>query len=322
MSANHDRRAGHARTLLLALALIAAFMVAEGVAALLTGSLVLLADAAHMLTDVAGISLALGAFWLARRPASESKTYGYYRAEILAALANAFLLLAVGAYIIYEAAARLGEPTSVEGLPVLLVASAGLLVNLAGLRLLKAGADESLNVRGAFLEMLGDMLASVAAIAAGVIVLATGWRYADPLFSLLVAGLILPRTWWLLRAALNVLFEGTPADIDLRALRRRLAESPGVLSVHDLHVWSVTSGFVALSGHLTVDALADRDRVLRGARAMLLDEFGIGHVTLQLETADLHLELDQPCLGDEQPCYPAPEAVPGRAVREPVESRR
>jgi cobalt-zinc-cadmium efflux system protein len=157
--------------------------------------------------------------------------------------------------------------------------------------------------------MLGDLMASAGAIAAGLIMLTTGWRYADPLFSLAVAALILPRTYWLLRAALHVLIEGTPAEVDLPKLRDRLARTPGVESVHDLHVWTVTSGFVALSGHLTVVPAVDRDALLVEARNMLRDEFAIGHVTLQVETEAVNARLDQPCLPDCPPCYPAGHPV-------------
>ena len=293
----------HRKRLLLALGLTASFMVVEAVVGFLTNSLVLIADAGHMLTDVAGLSLALAAIWFAQRPATQSKTYGYYRAEIRAALLNAMLLLAVAVYIGYEAYGRFQDPPDVVSVPLLVVAALGLLVNLISARVLMEGAKESLNLRGAFLEVLGDILGSVGAIVAGLVILTTSWRYADPLFAVLVAVLILPRTWGLLRSALNVLFEGVPESLDMAALQVRLLALPGVQSVHDLHVWSVTSGFVALSGHLTIADDTDRDVLLLEVRRMLHDQFEIDHVTVQFETAGVREQLDQPCLPGIGPCY-------------------
>ncbi len=305
----------HKGRLLLILGLTAAFMVVEATVGFLTDSLVLVADAGHMLTDVAGLVLALVAIWFAQRPPNERKTYGYYRAEIVAALFNALLLLAVSGYIFFEAVRRFQDPPEVPSLPLLTVASGGLLVNALGIWLLAAGAKQSMNVRGAFLEVWKDVIGSVAAIAAGVTILFTGWRYADPVFATAVGFLILPRTWDLLKSALDVLFEGTPPHINMEDLRRSILGVSGVTSVHDLHVWSVTSGFVALSGHVQVDGQVDRDEALVNLRAMLVERFDIEHITIQVENEQLESRLEQPCLPDS--CYegPAPAGAGERRIR-------
>jgi cobalt-zinc-cadmium efflux system protein len=310
----------HSDRLRLVLAFTAAFMIVEAVVGVLTNSLVLVADAAHMLTDVAGLSLALLAIWFARRPADEKRTYGYYRTEILAALLNALLLAAVSGYIVVQAARRLINPEHVESVPLLVVASIGLLVNLLSARLLVHGARESLNVRAAFTEVLGDLLGSAGAVAAGIILIATGWRYADPLFALLVGLLIVPRIWSLLHGALDVLLEGVPHEISIPDVQRAIVGVAGVRSVHDLHVWTVTSGFVALSGHVLVSDAADRDAVLVSLRDVLAQGFGIEHVTVQVENEHLAQVLEQPCLPGEQPCDAEPvidggEAASARDVR-------
>lgn len=308
MSHNHAGHIGgrHANRMLVALLLTAAFMVVEAAVGFATGSLVLVADAAHMLADVAALSLALIAIWFARRPATSGKTYGYYRVEILAALTNAALLFAVSVYILVEAARRLQSPSDVPSIPLIAVASAGLAVNLVCAYVLMAGARESLNVRAAFLDVVGDALASVGAVIAGVLILTTGWQYADPLFAAAVGVFILPRTWRLMHESINVLLEATPRGIDIAGVQASILAVPGVESVHDLHIWTVTSGFVALSGHVTVDPRADRDRTLVAIRAGLRDEFGIEHVTVQLETPQLEEILRQPCFPGESPCYGAP----------------
>lgn len=291
----------HRRSLVMVLGMTTAFMVIEAVVGFLAGSLVLIADAGHMLTDVAGIALALGAIWLAQRPANERKTFGYYRAEILAALLNAVLLLAVAGYIFYEAFLRFSDPPEVASVPLLIVASGGLLVNIFGAWLLSSGAKESMNVRGVFLEVWKDILGSVAAIAAGVIIVTTGWQYADPILAAGVGVLILPRTWALLKGAIDVLFEGTPAHLSMAEVEEQILSAAGVAAVHDLHVWTVTSGFVALSGHVLVSDGADRDGILVQLRNDLAQRFDIEHVTIQLENPDLESQLGQPCLPDS--CY-------------------
>ena len=226
-----------------------AFLGVEVVAGFLTGSLSLLADAGHMLTDVAGLVLALAAMKLAERPPSPRRTYGYHRAEILAALTNGLVLLVVAAYILAEAWDRFRSPQPVASVPVLAVAAVGLAVNLAGAYLLHAGSHSSLNVRGAYNEVLADALSSVGVILGAGVILATGWLWVDPLVAVGIALFVLPRTWALLREALQVLLEGTPREVDLTALRAAMEGVPGVKTVHDLHVWTLTSGVHALSAH-------------------------------------------------------------------------
>lgn len=296
MAHNHASSASkHRGRLLIALGLTTSYMFVEAVTGILTNSLVLIADAGHMLTDVAGLSLALVAIWFAQRAPTPTKTFGYYRAEILAALVNALLLFGVSAYIFFEAYSRFRDPPQVTSIPLLVVASIGLAINLVSARLLMGGASESVNVRGAFLEVVSDVLGSVGAIAAGVIILTTGWRYADPLFAAGVGLFILPRTWHLLKSALDVLLEGTPAHIELQGVQNEMLAQPGVESVHDLHVWTVTSGFVALSGHVQVRDSVDRDALLVLLRAALASKFDIDHVTIQVEDQRLSAQLEQPC---------------------------
>ena len=302
MAHNHGSSASkHRGRLFIALGLTTSYMVVEAVTGILTNSLVLVADAGHMLTDVAGLSLALVAIWFAQRPPTAAKTFGYYRAEILAALVNALLLFGVSAYIFYEAYNRFRDPPHVTSVPLLIVASIGLGINLVSARLLMGGAGESVNVRGAFLEVVSDILGSVGAIAAGVIILTTGWRYADPLFASAVGLFILPRTWNLLKVALDVLLEGTPAHIELEQVQKEMLAQPGVESVHDLHVWTVTSGFVALSGHVQVGDFVDRDALLVALRGALSSKFDIDHVTIQVENERLSSQLEQPCFPEAAP---------------------
>ena len=287
--------ARHRSRLLVVLGLTSSYVVVEAVVGFLAGSLVLIADAGHMLTDVAGLSLALLAIWFAQRPATSTKTYGYYRAEILGALANSMLLFAISGYIFYEAAQRFQNPPEVSSVPLLLVASIGLCINIAGAAVLLGGTKESLNVRGAFLEVAGDTLGSAGAIAAGVILITTGWQYADPLFAAGVGLFILPRTWNLLKGALDILFEGTPPHIQMRAVEEQVLAVPGVRAMHDLHVWTVTSGFISLSAHIETDQDRDQHDILVDLRRLLARRFDIEHATLQIETRALHDELEACC---------------------------
>jgi cobalt-zinc-cadmium efflux system protein len=277
--------AGSQWRLLVVLVLTAGYMVVEVAGGLLAGSLALLADAGHMLADVVGLSMALMAIRFAQRPATPAKTYGFYRGEILAALANSLLLLAIAAFILYEAWRRFVDPPEVHTLPMLLVAAGGVAVNLVGIRLLHAASAESLNVQGAFLEVYSDLLGSLAALLAGAIIALTGWRPADPLFSALIALFIVPRSWRLLTNALDVLLEAAPAHIDLGRLESELRGVSGVAAVHDLHVWSITSGFVAMSGHVLAGERRSSD-VLHDVRLVLRERFGIEHATLQVERLD------------------------------------
>ena len=264
------------------LALTGFYLCAEVVGGLLTGSLALLADAGHMLTDVGGLALALLAIRFAERPPTPDRSYGYYRAEILAALANAVVLIGISLYILYEAYQRFRDPPEVASLEMLLVAGVGLVVNVIGVVLLRQGAAESLNLKGAFFEVVSDLLTSVGVMIAGVVMLTTGWYYADPIISAAIGLLILPRTWRLLREAVGVLLEGTPQDVDLEALRTALAALPGVTGVHDLHVWSITSGMNALSVHVVVANERPPSEMLQAVHRRVAD-FAIAHATVQLE---------------------------------------
>lgn len=273
----------HVGRLKLVLGLTSTYMVVEAVGGWLTGSLALIADAGHMLTDVFGLGLALFAIWLGAKPATPERTYGYRRTEILAALANAVLLFAISGYILYEAWRRFQDPPEIDSLPMLGVATVGLVINLIGAWLLRSAAGESLNVEGAFLEVVSDLLGSLGVIAAGLIIYFTGWVYADPLFSVGIGLFIIPRTWKLLNDAMGILLEGTPSHINLAELRTAMEAVPGVESVHDLHVWTITSGYVAMSMHAQVDGERTRAEVMAALAGALKERFKIEHTTIQLE---------------------------------------
>ncbi len=278
------------RRLALVFALTAGLALGEAAVGVLSGSLALQADAAHVFADVLALGLAFASAWMARRPPTHRATYGYYRLEILAALANALLLLLVAAYIGFEAWQRLAEPRTVPGLPMLAVALVGLAVNLAGIALLTDGGShrENLNLRAAALELFGDALGSVGVLAAALVTILTGWPLADPLFAVLVTLLIVPRTLSLLRAAVGVLLEASPRRIDVAEVERALAEVPGVSRVHDLHVWTIGSGFDAMSGHAEVESSRCAE-ALAQMRAILRDRFGIQHATIQVEESPADL---------------------------------
>ena len=277
--------ARHRKSLVWALALTTTFLVVEVIGAWISGSLALLADAAHMLTDAGGLALALFAIWFAARPPSASKTFGYLRAEVLAALINAVVLLLLAVYILYEAYQRIFAPPEVLSTPMLIVAVVGLVVNLISMRLLAAGSEESLNLKGAYFEVLADMLGSIGVIASALIIMFTGWTLADPIIGAAIGVFIVPRTWALLKHSVNILLEGTPIGFDLAGLERALRALPGVVDAHDLHVWTITSGIDAMSGHLVVADDADQQVVLVAARTALHEDFGIDHTTIQIETA-------------------------------------
>ncbi|MDZ5449282.1 cation diffusion facilitator family transporter [Labrys sp. ZIDIC5] len=273
----------HKGSLLAAFALTSAFMVAEVVGGLWTGSLALLADAAHMLTDAGGLALALIAIRFAERPATPQKTYGYVRMEVLSALTNAVVLLLLTVYILYEAYERFRNPPEILGGPMLAVAATGLAVNLISMKLLSGGSSESINVKGAYFEVLSDMFGSLGVILAALVVMLTGWTKVDPLIGAGIGLFIVPRTWILLRQAVHILMEGTPPEVDLALLEKKLVEIPGVVAVHDLHVWTITSGLDAMSGHLVLADMARAREVLVAARELVGHEFGISHVTIQTE---------------------------------------
>jgi cobalt-zinc-cadmium efflux system protein len=279
-----SKRSGLAR-LRLVLVLTAGFMVVEVVGGWLSGSLALLADAGHMLTDVGALGLTLLTAWIAQRPADPSKTYGYLRWEILAALVNGASLFGIAGWVVFEAIERLGQPPHIKTGLFLAVAVAGLLVNLASLFLLRDHHQGSLNTRAAYLHILGDVLGSAGAIVAAVIILATGWTLADPIISIGIALLILIGAWRLLRESTDILLEAAPAHVSMAEVQQRMLQVPGVTAVHDLHVWTVTSGVVAMSGHAVVPNLEAHPGVLQEIRAALA-RLGIGHVTIQLETGN------------------------------------
>lgn len=293
MSAGHSHKgpttgsagARHRKSLIWALALTSTYLVAEVIGAVVTGSLALLADAAHMLTDVGGLALALFAIWFASRPASPTKTYGFLRAEVLAALVNAIVLLLLTIYILYEAYRRFFEPPEVLSTPMLVVAIIGLVVNLISMRMLAAGSEESLNLRGAYFEVLADMLGSIGVIISALVIMFTGWTLADPIVGAAIGLFIVPRTWALLSHAVNILLEGTPTGMDMPKLDAELRQIAGVVDVHDTHVWTITSGYDAMSCHLVVADGVDEQEVLVATRAFLHESFGIDHSTIQIETS-------------------------------------
>jgi cobalt-zinc-cadmium efflux system protein len=278
----------HRKRLTLALVLAAVYMLAEVAGGLLANSLALLADAGHMLTDVAALGLSLFAIWAAQRPATPKRTYGYHRMEILAALVNGATLVAMAAFIFAEAYRRWANPPEVKGGLMLVVACGGLVVNLASLWILRGGREESLNVRGAWLHVGTDTLGSVQAIAAGALISAFGWKWADPLASVLIGLLVVFSSWGLLRDSVAVLMEGVPAHLQLDEVAEAMAAVPGVTAVHDLHVWTITSGFVALSAHVVVEPECSED-VLWRVRAVIHDRFGIDHSTIQVERTPVSL---------------------------------
>lgn len=280
-----DRRSGGApvNRLLLVFGLTAGFMMVEAVGGWISGSLALLADAGHMLTDVGALGLTLLTAWIARRPASASKTYGYLRWEILAALVNGATLFGLAAWVVIEAITRIGSPQPIQGGLFFGVALTGLVVNLVSVFVLHGSHQDHLNTRGAYLHILSDLLGSVGAVIAAVIVLQTGWTLADPIISVALSLLILVGAWRLVRESTDVLLEAAPAHISMIEVAARMRAVPGVTAVHDLHVWTVASGMVAMSGHAMVPDLAAHPKVLAEMRTALA-RLGISHVTIQLES--------------------------------------
>jgi cobalt-zinc-cadmium efflux system protein len=266
----------------IALAIAAAVMVAEAVGGWLAHSLALLADAGHMLADVAALGLSVVVVALARRPATAERTFGLLRLEILAALVNGAALIAISIGIAVEAYRRFHAPQPVQGALLIGVAAVGLAANAAGMAILHAGHHHSLNQRGAYLHILSDVLGSLGALAAGAIIVTTGWVQADPIISIVISLLILGGAWRLVRESADVLLEAAPAHIALGEVHDSIVSVPGVTSVHDLHVWTVTSGVIAMSGHLVVQNPADNQRVLEAVQ-LRLARMGIGHVTVQME---------------------------------------
>lgn len=280
----------HRGRLAVALSIAATVFVMELLGAWFTGSIALLADAGHVFTDMFGVGFALVAATMAQRPPSYRRTFGWQRLEVIAAAVNALLLIGVGVYVGIEAVRRLIDPQPVEAGLMLVVAGLGMAANFVSLRILTAGKDESINVRGAYLEVLGDLLGSAAVVAAAVVIVTTGWERADPIASLVVAGLILPRSMRLLRDALRILMEAAPEDLDVADVREHLTGVPGVVDVHDVHVWTITSGVPALTAHVVVD----RATLDACGPASMLDQlqacarkcFEIEHTTFQVEPTD------------------------------------
>lgn len=282
-------RAGerHKARLAVAFVVLATFMVVEVVGGLVSGSLALLSDAGHMLTDVIGLGMALAAIQLATRGSTRThNTFGLYRLEILAALANAVLLVGVALYVLVEAVGRFGDPPEVRSGVLLVVATLGLVANLVAFALLREGAKESLNLEGAYLEVLADTVGSIAVIIGGLVIRATGWGWVDPAIGVAIGLWILPRTFRLAAHAVRILVQAAPRGLDLEALQADLATVPGVVDVHDLHVWTLTSEMEVASAHLMVSAGTDAHGVLDQARVVLRDGYGIDHATLQVEPDD------------------------------------
>jgi cobalt-zinc-cadmium efflux system protein len=281
----HDVREASRRALALALALTVAYTLVEVAGAIYTDSLALLADAVHMLSDNVSIGLALFAVWLAGKPATPERTYGYKRTEVLAALANGVVLVALAVWIFYEAVRRLGDPPDVLGGWMLAIALVGLAVNLSAGAILYRSRASGLNVEAAFRHVVADLLGSIGVIVAAAVILATGWLQADAVVSILIGILILASSWTILRDSTSILLEATPREIDATALGERLVRAPGVVEVHDLHVWTITSGFPALSAHVLVGRGEDCHQRRLELERILRDEFGIEHTTLQVDHA-------------------------------------
>lgn len=292
MGAGHSHgqvRAGHERKLWMALGLTGSFMLAEVIGAFVTGSLALLSDAAHMLTDTLALAISLVAIQVAKRPADRKRTFGYARFEILAAAFNALLLFVVAFYILFEAWQRLQAPAEIQSTGMLVIAVLGLIVNLISMGLLASGSSESLNVKGAYLEVWSDMLGSLGVIVAALVIMFTGWSWVDSLVAAAIGLWVLPRTWSLLRESMNVLLQGVPDGLDIDQVEQAMRGVPGVSDVHDLHIWALTSGKNVLSAHL-VAQLQERDEqaILAEVSERLEERFKIAHVTLQVEQAGFH----------------------------------
>lgn len=301
MGQDHDHGGGHAghnhgagastKRLAIALGLTTTFLIAELVGAFVFDSLALLSDAAHMFTDSAALAIALAAVKIGQRPPDDQRTFGYRRFEILAAAFNAILLFAVAGYVLVEGVGRFFEPRPVESVGMLIVATIGLIVNLISMRILAGGKDDSLNVKGAYLEVWADMLGSLGVIAAAVAIYLTGYNWIDPIVAIGIGLWVLPRTWVLLRDTTHILLQGVPRGFDLKAIRERMGQVPGVVGVHDLHLWSVAGDDASLTAHVAIADGGSSESTRRAVVGMLEAEFDIHHATIQTET--------EPC-GDEE----------------------
>ncbi len=269
--------------LLLALILTGTFVIAEIIGGLMTGSLALISDAAHMLTDAAALAIALAAIRIAKRPTDAKRTYGYHRFEILAASFNALLLFVIAGYIIYEAYSRFFIPAEIQSTGMLIIATFGLIINFICIRLLASGKDTSLNMKGAYLEVWSDLLGSVGVIIAAVLIRFTGFTWLDSVIAIAIGVWVLPRTWILLKESINILLEGVPEGIDLDEINNAIRKVNGVVGLHDLHVWAITSGKISLTAHIVLEEHQDCHQILSAVRQCLASEFHITHTTLQHE---------------------------------------
>ncbi|AMP14544.1 cation diffusion facilitator family transporter [Collimonas pratensis] len=288
MSAGHTHAlpsGGNERYIWIALGLTSTFLVVEVIGGLVTGSLALISDAAHMLTDTMALAIALAAIRIAKRAADARRTFGYHRFEILAAAFNAVLLFLVAMYILYEAYQRFRSPAEIQSTGMLVIATFGLIVNLISMRLLSSGKDASLNVKGAYLEVWSDMLGSLGVIAGALLIRYTGWTWVDSAIAVLIGVWVLPRTWILLKESINILLEGVPEGMDIEKMQAAMRAVPGVLSVHDFHLWAVTSGKASLTAHVVYDvAYSAEQQLLPALKETLASQFAVYHTTLQFET--------------------------------------
>lgn len=297
MSAGHNHshvKTTQERALLLALILTSIFLLTEAIGGVVTQSLALISDAAHMLTDVTALAISLVAIKIGQRSADLNRTFGYYRFEILAAVFNTIFLFLVALYIIYEAYQRLSHPAEIHSIGMIIIASIGLVVNLVSMRLLTSGKDSSINMKSAYLEVWSDMLGSVGVILAAAIIYFTGWKSVDSGIAILIGLWVLPRTFVLLKESINILLEGVPKEIDLNRLKESLCKTAGVLDIHELHVWAISSDKISLTAHVVIDPTYDCEDVSDTLRRLLVSEFNISHTTLQHERTK--------CLDEEMAC--------------------
>jgi len=287
MSAEHNHalpNTQNEKVLWIAFALTTTFLIAEALAGFILNSLALLSDAAHMFTDSAALGIALAAVRIAKKPADQYRTYGYHRFEILAATFNALLLFGVAIYILYEAWQRFQSPVAVQSVGMMVVASLGLVINFTSIRLLSAGKDSSLNLKGAYLEVWSDLVGSVGVIVGGIVIYFTGWAWVDTIVAVGIGLWVLPRTWILLKESLNLLLEGVPLGIDIEEVEKEILSQKGVVSLHDLHLWAITSGKNSLTAHILMDGTVESTTLINAIQSSLSDKFAITHTTFQCET--------------------------------------
>lgn len=294
MNEHNHVKTNKIKPLAIALSLTLTFFFVEAIGGFIIGSLALIADAAHMLTDVTALAIAIAAIKIGQRAATSEKTYGYYRFEILAAAFNAILLFLVAIYILYEAYQRLNNPPELYSIGMLIIAIIGLTINLISMSLLKADKDKSLNIKAAYLDVLSDMVGSVGVIVGAIIIYYTGWVWVDSTIGILIGLWLLPRTWVLLKESINILLEGVPAGINLAEVKESLSEVEGVIDIHDLHVWAITSGKISLTAHVVIDPMYECTNVTSKLREILRSKFQITHSTLQDE--------QKKCLNEDDNC--------------------